>query len=313
MGRTITNEDVAEYIIRKLEKQATNFDQSFVWRKKILRDIARGVCPDIFSSKTERKRQREREEEIEKGKKRRKLRSMEKAHKEEEMALLDRERDWIESELGKRGDGEFVYNQSKIRSQIRLQEGRANPMDILSNQLNPLNDVNMKTDGSLPPPYTVLENSTVKEGSTEDECEEPELLRRDEEDNIESVTTIDKFSPRKPKYFNRVHTGYQWNKYNQIHYDHNNPPPKYVLGYKFNVFYPDLIDTSKTPYYTIEEDKDSSTTCIIKFHGGSPYEDIAFRIVNGEWDYSKKKGFKCRFERGILQLNFNFKRYPYRR
>ena len=36
----------------------------------------------------------------------------------------------------------------------------------------------------------------------------------------------DKYRPRKPRYFNRVHTGYEWNKYNQTHYDHDNPPPK---------------------------------------------------------------------------------------
>jgi hypothetical protein len=29
----------------------------------------------------------------------------------------------------------------------------------------------------------------------------------------------DKYRPRKPKYFNRIRTGYEWNKYNQIHYD----------------------------------------------------------------------------------------------
>ena len=52
----------------------------------------------------------------------------------------------------------------------------------------------------------------------------------------------EKYRPRKPKYFNRVHTGYEWNKYNQTHYDHDNPPPKVVQGYKFNIFYPDLID-----------------------------------------------------------------------
>ena len=40
----------------------------------------------------------------------------------------------------------------------------------------------------------------------------------------------------------RIHTGYEWNKYNQTHYDHDNPPPKVVQGYKFNIFYPDLID-----------------------------------------------------------------------
>ena len=40
----------------------------------------------------------------------------------------------------------------------------------------------------------------------------------------------DKYRPRKPKYFNRVHTGYEWNKYNQTHYDHDNPPPKVSEG-----------------------------------------------------------------------------------
>ncbi|KAH6932417.1 hypothetical protein HPB50_005479 [Hyalomma asiaticum] len=45
----------------------------------------------------------------------------------------------------------------------------------------------------------------------------------------------DKYRPRKPRYFNRVHTGFEWNKYNQTHYDMDNPPPKIVQGYKFNV------------------------------------------------------------------------------
>ncbi|XP_056859725.1 splicing factor Cactin isoform X1 [Raphanus sativus] len=123
----------------------------------------------------------------------------------------------------------------------------------------------------------------------------------------------DKYRPRKPKYFNRVHTGYEWNKYNQTHYDHDNPPPKTVQGYKFNIFYPDLVDKIKAPTYTIEKDGTSSETCMIRFHAGPPYEDIAFRIVNKEWEYSHKKGFKCTFERGILHLYFNFKRHRYRR
>jgi hypothetical protein len=46
----------------------------------------------------------------------------------------------------------------------------------------------------------------------------------------------DKYRPRKPRYFNKVHTGFEWNKYNQTHYDSDNPPPKVVQGYKFNLF-----------------------------------------------------------------------------
>ncbi|XP_064461461.1 splicing factor Cactin-like [Ornithodoros turicata] len=123
----------------------------------------------------------------------------------------------------------------------------------------------------------------------------------------------DKYRPRKPRYFNRVHTGFEWNKYNQTHYDMDNPPPKIVQGYKFNIFYPDLIDKQKTPEYfltPIEGNKDFS---ILRFHAGPPYEDIAFKIVNREWEYSYKRGFRCQFHNNIFQLWFHFKRYRYRR
>ncbi|KAK6833874.1 hypothetical protein PG987_008568 [Apiospora arundinis] len=136
----------------------------------------------------------------------------------------------------------------------------------------------------------------------------------------------DKYRPRKPRYFNRVQMGYEWNKYNQTHYDHDNPPPKVVQGYKFNIFYPDLIDKTKAPTFKIirehgrrrgesfapagEED-----TCLIRFIAGPPYEDIAFRIVDREWDYSAKRerGFKSSFDKGILQLHFQFKKIYYRK
>merc|ERR1712224_410258 len=57
--------------------------------------------------------------------------------------------------------------------------------------------------------------------------------------DIQVYWWLDRFKLRKPKYFNRVHTGYEWNRYNQTHYDAENPPPKMVMGYKFNIFYPD--------------------------------------------------------------------------
>jgi hypothetical protein len=51
--------------------------------------------------------------------------------------------------------------------------------------------------------------------------EEEELFNLEE--NIVNPTTYnweDKYRPRKPRYFNRVHTGYEWNKYNQTHYEY---------------------------------------------------------------------------------------------
>lgn len=123
----------------------------------------------------------------------------------------------------------------------------------------------------------------------------------------------DKYRPRKPRFFNRVHTGFEWTKYNQTHYDRDNPPPKVVKGYKFNIFYPDLIDKTQAPQYFISKDPQSEDTVMLRFHAGPPYEDIAFKIVNREWEFSHRRGYKCTFERGIFHLYFNFRRYRYRR
>ncbi|GFQ81186.1 cactin [Trichonephila clavata] len=134
------------------------------------------------------------------------------------------------------------------------------------------------------------------------------------EQSIEkSYIWADKYRPRKPRYFNRVHTGFEWNKYNQTHYDIENPPPKIVQGYKFNIFYPDLIDKSKTPEYSLSPCDDNKDFAILKFKAGPPYETIAFKIVNREWEYSYKRGFRCQFHNNIFQLYFHFKRYRYRR
>ncbi|KAM0001958.1 putative cactin, central domain-containing protein [Helianthus debilis subsp. tardiflorus] len=583
-SKKISEEEIAEYLAKKAQKKAmkvakklksqnvygyandsnpfgdSNLNEKFVWRKKIERDVTQGAPLDMFSIKAEKKRQKERMAEIEKVKKRREERAIEKAQHEEEMALLARERARAEFQDWEKKEEEFHFDQSKVRSEIRLREGRIKPIDVLSKHLDPSGefdieieepymvfkgltvkemeelqeDIKMHLDldrgtpthiqywealvvvcdwelaearkketldrarvrGEAPPADIVaeergmhssieadvkklldgksfaelerlhseiesemrsgkakvveyweavlkrihiykakaclkeihnkmlrkhierleqpdesfyrdmerektaspkvdqesdhdLEGDEVPEAiprseqqATEDEeagSFSPELLHGDEdeeaidpeedrailernriqvveeqqrklqeamampppEDNLEmrAVKAMgamdngdevfgnsdevnvdsqvywwhDKYRPRKPKYFNRVHTGYEWNKYNQTHYDHDNPPPKIVQGYKFNIFYPDLVDKTKAPVYTIERDGDSAETCIIRFHAGPPYEDIAFRIVNKEWEYSHKKGFKCTFERGILHVYFNFKRYRYRR
>lgn len=125
----------------------------------------------------------------------------------------------------------------------------------------------------------------------------------------------DKYRPRKPQYFNRVTMGYEWNKYNQTHYDHDNPPPKVVQGYKFNIFYPDLIDKTKAPTFKIMREggrrrgesfapAGEEDTCLLRFIAGPPYEDIAFRIVDREWDYSAKRdrGFRSSFDK-VCQIS----------
>ncbi|ORY26120.1 hypothetical protein LY90DRAFT_427243 [Neocallimastix californiae] len=156
-------------------------------------------------------------------------------------------------------------------------------------------------------------NESIKLPAGEDE-EEGDFESLDAiEETQKTYLWQDKYRPRKPRFFNRVHTGYEWNKYNQTHYDVDNPPPKVVQGYKFNIFYPDLIDKTKTPTYRIEKDSGYPDTIIIRFIAGPPYEDIAFRIVNREWEHSHKKGFKCSFDKNVLQLHFHFRRNYYRR
>ncbi|EIW61913.1 uncharacterized protein TRAVEDRAFT_163534 [Trametes versicolor FP-101664 SS1] len=144
--------------------------------------------------------------------------------------------------------------------------------------------------------------------------EEEELFNVEEAINrTTAYNWEDKHRPRKPRYFNRVHTGYEWNKYNQTHYDTDNPPPKVVQGYKFNIFYPDLIDKSKAPTYKIIKEPGNDETVLLYFSAGPPYEDIAFRIVNREWEFSHKRGFRSSFDRGCLSLWFNFRRNFYRK
>uniref|UniRef100_A0A1J3K151 Splicing factor Cactin n=1 Tax=Noccaea caerulescens TaxID=107243 RepID=A0A1J3K151_NOCCA len=583
-----SEEEIKEYMAKKAQKKAlraakklktqsvsgysndsnpfgdSNLTETFVWRKKIEKDVHHGVPLEEFSVKAEKRRIKERMTEVEKVKKSREERAVEKARHEEEMALLARERARAEFQDWEKKEEEFHFDQSKVRSEIRLREGRLKPIDVLCKHLDGSDDMDIE----LSEPYMVFKGLTVKDmeelrddikmyldsdratpmrvrywealivvcdwelaearkrdaldrarvrgeeppaellaqerglhagveadvrklldGKTHSELVElqldiesqlrsgsakvveyweavlkrldiykakaclkeihaemlrkhlhrleqlsegeedaevnpgltpiveeneeeinnmnpsdaeetfspepiaeeeeadaagsfsPELMHGDDreeaidpeedkkllemkrmivlekqkkrlkeamvskpapaEDNLElkamkvmgameegdavfgSNAEVnldsevywwhDKYRPRKPKYFNRVHTGYEWNKYNQTHYDHDNPPPKIVQGYKFNIFYPDLVDKIKAPIYTIEKDGTSSETCMIRFHAGPPYEDIAFRIVNKEWEYSHKKGFKCTFERGILHLYFNFKRHRYRR
>lgn len=180
------------------------------------------------------------------------------------------------------------------------------------------------TIGSGKPAYnksTSAVTRTDESSSATNALYERELARGVQEDEEifageEEVLTRNKsqwtgkLRPRKPRYFNRVQMGYEWNKYNQTHYDHENPPPKVVQGYKFNVFYPDLMDRTKAPTYKIEREggrkrgesfapAGEEDTCLIRFISGPPYEDIAFRIVDKEWDFSAKRerGFRSSFDK----------------
>lgn len=155
----------------------------------------------------------------------------------------------------------------------------------------------------------------AKEGmnNKEDSTFSCEAEVRGPNNRAQTYIWADRYQPRKPRYFNRVHTGFEWNKYNQTHYDIDNPPPKVVQGYKFNIFYPDLIDKTQTPTFKLTPCEDDRDFCTIRFSAGPPYEDIAFRIVNREWNTKGRSGYRCQFSNSMLQLWFQFRRDRYRR
>lgn len=109
----------------------------------------------------------------------------------------------------------------------------------------------------------------------------------------------DKYRPRKPRFFNRVHTGFEWNKYNQTHYDIDNPPPKIVQGYKFNVSRMFVLKDVPCSYKSMHT---YSGTCSI-------YQQLA-------WDYLQMSFLRMRAVY-ILKLKswicgFFFNKYLYK-
>lgn len=113
-----------------------------------------------------------------------------------------------------------------------------------------------------------LASEALYRAEAERELDEEEELFNLEE-NIAHPTSYnweDKYRPRKPRYFNRVHTGYEWNKYNQTHYEYvlfsfftpvvlyffstDNPPPKVVQGYKVCIAYLFYIHVMCLPCYS---------------------------------------------------------------
>ena len=98
-------------------------------------------------------------------------------------------------------------------------------------------------------------------------------MEEDEEefDDWVPCETEGRFRDRRPQYINRKRVKIEWNKYNTMHYSDDNPPPKSIIGYKFNIFYPDLINKQKTPQFYLENSPNQDTV-VIRFHAGPPYE-----------------------------------------
>ena len=65
-----------------------------------------------------------------------------------------------------------------------------------------------------------------------------------------------------------------------------------MSGYRFNIFYPNLVDKTKTPKFYLQ--RSETPVCAIRFESGAHYEDVAFKMISREWNTRQKRRFlKC--------------------
>ena len=113
-----------------------NLTERFVWHKRIEKSIMKGVDVKELGVKAERERHKERLKEIEKVKLQREARDREKMEKEEEREIMQREEALIEAVELEKKEEEFHLLQAKMRSEIRVKDGRARAIDLVSRNLH---------------------------------------------------------------------------------------------------------------------------------------------------------------------------------
>jgi hypothetical protein len=81
--------------------------------------------------------------------------------------------------------------------------------------------VNIVEDAAAPSMADLAAERLYKDEAAKNLDEDEEFFNLEEGlDNPGTYSWEDKFRPRKPRFFNRVHTGFEWNKYNQTHYEY---------------------------------------------------------------------------------------------
>lgn len=177
----------------------------------------------------------------------------------------------VEDDVGGNGIGSGVS--LDLGEEATMQEARIRELEREARSLDHRAELlaGAGTDGEL------LTESEMLRAEMEKAHEENEEQFADEVEQGQSKPSWnDRYVPRKPQFYNRVRTGYEWNKYNSTHYNKDNPPPKVVHGYRFNVFYNDLVDPTRAPTYRLEPIPGNTDWAILRFRAGPPYLDLAF-------------------------------------
>lgn len=134
---------------------------TFVWSKKLEKEGLKNVPPEAVEV-LNRKKQLENKAELEKVKKRRQEREAERLKREEEMIMLQRSREAAQFEEWERQEDQFHLEQARLRSKIRIQDGRAKPIDLLAQYISNSN-LEETIEMQMHEPYTFLNGLGVQD------------------------------------------------------------------------------------------------------------------------------------------------------
>lgn len=136
-----------------------NILSTFVWSKKLGKEGLLGVGREELEIRN-RHKQEENKRELEKVKKRRQERELERQQREEEMTMLQRGKEAAQLEQWARQEDQFHLEQARLRSRIRIQDGRAKPIDLLAKYISAEEEVDAV---EMHEPYTYLRGLQVKD------------------------------------------------------------------------------------------------------------------------------------------------------
>ncbi len=136
----------------------SNLTERFVWKLKREKEIEMGLNPEEMDARRERTRREELRMELEKARKRRIEREKEKERWEKEREQLMRERDAACFDDWEKQEHNFHLDQAKMRSEIRIREGRPKPIDILYKNLHSDSDL-----VELNEPYKIFSDLSLGE------------------------------------------------------------------------------------------------------------------------------------------------------
>lgn len=144
---------------------------TFHWKKKLEKEGLIGASREDLEARN-RSKQEENKRELEKVKKRRQERELERQRREDELSLLQRSKEANQMEQWAKQEDQFHLEQARLRSRIRIQDGRAKPIDLLAKYIGAEEEVDAV---EMHEPYTYLLGLNVKD--LEDLLEDIEVYK----------------------------------------------------------------------------------------------------------------------------------------